>query len=218
MPARNTLKQYMCNTYYHLYNRGVEKRQIFQDERDYKVFLSYLRTYLLPPQPFLVPGMGVFPSKQLKNYAQEIDLLAYCLMPNHFHLLIYQRRSESINFFMRSLLTKYVKYFNRCNHREGPLFQSRYKAVVVESLDHLLYVSKYIHLNPMKVDWTAKTVFAVSSYSSFENYLNLRNQSWLKPRVVLDYFAQQNKDMTASYKDYVMSDFEDCLRSFNSVF
>jgi len=193
MPAKNAIKSYRSKTCYHIYNRGVEKRDIFLDERDYRVFLSYLRVYLLQGL-----SLKCYPSRLLKNYSTEISLVAYCLMSNHFHLLLYQNDSRSIAFFMRSLITKYVKYFNTRYHRVGHLFQGRYKAVTIDSNDQLLYVSKYIHLNPVT---TSRTVLEVSQYSSYRNYLNIISQSWVKPEIVLDYLALSNPGM--SYETYV---------------
>src|SRR3990170_2216093 len=100
MPAKNRIKEYSENSYYHIYNRGVEKRLIFLDQQDYGVFLSYLKEYLLPKNekelfsrlsnPTLSPKEKdkILKLLRLNNFAGEITLLAYCLMPNHFHLLI----------------------------------------------------------------------------------------------------------------------------------
>jgi putative transposase len=197
MPAKNILKYYLKDSTYHIYNRGVEKREIYSTERDYKVFLSYLRIYLLPK---VLQGLSLksFPSRQLKNYSQEIDLLAYCLMPNHFHLLLYQYTDRGIEMFMRALLTKYSMYFNRVNHRVGPLFQGRYKAVRIIGDEQLVYTSKYIHLNPI-----SGSVPEVYPYSSLRNYLLKSNQFWVKPQKVLE--AATNLPHYSNYSDYLTS-------------
>ncbi len=178
----------MENSYYHLFNRGVEKREIFQDKQDYAVFLSLLKTYLLPrPKDE--------PLQRLNNFANQIDLIAYCLMPNHFHLLVKQYTKNGINFFMRSLATKYVAFFNKKNKRIGPLFQGRYKAVMVKTDDQLLYLTKYIHRNPNEI---SGTVLAEYPYSSYRNYLSTINQTWLKPNQIFGYFSSLNPSL--SYK------------------
>ncbi len=213
MPAKNVLKEYTPQTYYHIYNRGVEKRTIFLYEKDYRVFLSYLRVYLLP-QVLQGPSLKSYPSRQLKNFAREVDLNAYCLMPNHFHFLVYQHDSRSITLFMRALLTKYVKFFNTRYHRIGPLFQSRYKAVKIGSIDQLLYASKYIHRNPVG---TSRSVLEVSQYSSYKNYLNIISQPWVKPQPVLEAYAHSN--MTKSYETYVETvDDDEVIDDFNDDF
>src|SRR3990167_3190444 len=98
MPPKNSIKEYESGAYYHIYNRGVEKRPIFLDGQDYKVFLSYLKLYLSDPD---LQGrtLKISPSRLVKNYSDQIDLLCYCLMPNHFHLLIKQRLTFSIKEF-----------------------------------------------------------------------------------------------------------------------
>lgn len=161
MPAKNSLKIYTPGGYYHIYNRGVEKRSVFQDKQDYEVFLSYLKTYLLPKdenslrEKLSDPTIGcrekdkILRLIRLNNFADEITLLAYCLMPNHFHLLIKQRSNIAIDRFMNSLSTRYTMYFNRKNNRVGSLYQDVYKAVLVQSDEQLLYLTKYIHRNPI---------------------------------------------------------------------
>ena len=153
MPARNIVKEYLPDSYYHIYNRGVEKRIIFQDEADYKVFLSYLKLYLSPP-PELPKEISdqyraIAEKLQLNNYCNEIKLSAFCLIPNHFHLLIKQNPVNGINRFMQSLCTKYSMYFNKKHKRIGKLFQGHYKAVLVKTEEQLLHLSRYIHLNPV---------------------------------------------------------------------
>lgn len=213
MPAKNVLKSYLENGYYHIYNRGVNKRIIFKNRRDYQVFLSFLKSYLSPPpnpqqlqqlrQTFTLQGVsfkGI--PRQLKNYHEEISLLAYCLMPNHFHLLVKQTVPRTIEMFMRSLCTRYVQYFNhRNNHRVGPLFQDVYKAVLVESEEQLLHLSRYIHLNPLQKGLQkGRSLKDYPQPSSYLNYLGLIRQDWIKPHEILSYFA---KSGTNSYSSFV---------------
>src|SRR3989304_6385484 len=103
MPSKHSTKTYIENSYYHIYNRGVEKRNIFLDQQDYGVFLSYLKEYLLPKNERELANKLADPNVssrekakiikllRMNNFADEIILFAYCLMPNHFHLLIKQR-------------------------------------------------------------------------------------------------------------------------------
>lgn len=177
MPAKNALKEYHENGYYHLYNRGVNKGKIFTDEHDYKMFLFYLKIYLSPPN---LQGeyLKVAPSHKLKNYSEAIKLNAYCLMPNHFHLLVWQKETYDINFFMRSLSSKYAMYYNHKYKRVGSLFQGVYKAVLVESEQQWLYLTKYIHRNPLDI-LPSGTLLEGYKYSSYGNYLNKFSQSWV---------------------------------------
>lgn len=218
MPARNSQKIYVKDGYYHIYNRGVEKRTIFQDDQDNKVFLSYLKEYLEPPAPIetlvkefkVKSGVYVGIDKPINNYYKKIELIAYCLMPNHFHLLLKQNQERSLEFFMRSLGTRYTLYFNKRNGRVGHLFQSIYKAVNVETEAQLLHLSRYIHLNPIKenslVSGESKTIR--NAYSSYPEYLGLRKTKWIKPSVVLSYFQtkESKRIKMNSYQRFVESE------------
>ncbi|KKU28143.1 MAG: hypothetical protein UX80_C0035G0010 [Candidatus Amesbacteria bacterium GW2011_GWA2_47_11b] len=202
MPAKNSRKQYLVNGYYHLYNRGVEKRVVFLDEQDYSVFLSYLKDYLLPKNKSSLLQTIADPhanSKQkdkvlkllrLNNFADTISLLAYCLMPNHFHFLVKQTQAESIAKFTNSLCTRYTMYFNRKYNRVGPLYQGVYKAVLVTSEEQLLHLSRYIHSQASQGE-------ALQPCSYLE-YLGQRQTAWIKPDEILSYFSKTNPSLSYS--------------------
>lgn len=211
MPAKNTIKIYAENTIYHIYNRGVEKRKIYLDDQDYSVFLNYLKEYLSPPQIF-----GKKSKKSLdmqdalqgrtfkgKNYFGQIELMAYCLMPNHFHLMIKQNTNKNaIKEFVQSLLTRYSMYFNKKYNRVGTLFQGKYKAVIIINEIYLLHLSRYIHANPYEY-----TKDLVNAYSSYSSYLGLTHTPWLKPDLILNFF-ENNKNSVEfkninTYKGFV---------------
>lgn len=210
MPSRNSLKVYIENGFYHVYNRGVEKRTIFEDEQDYRVFLKYLKEILSPPDPsamitiFTLRGQSYKAVKTpLKNFSKEINLCAYCLMPNHFHFLIKQTKRTSLEGFMRALMTRYSMYFNKRYDRVGSLFQGRYKAVLIENEMYLLHLTRYIHLNPSEY-----TKDLVSAYSSYANYLKLWHTPWVKSSFVLSFFNQQTLPdfkKLLTYKKFVES-------------
>ncbi len=101
---------------------------------------------------------------------------------------------------MRSLATKYVRYFNTTYDRVGPLFQGVYKAVKVFDEEQLIYLTKYIHRNPIDLLPTRRVLVGYK-YSSYGNYLGLFNQNWVKPRVILEAFSSSNKLL--SYKSFV---------------
>lgn len=205
MPAKNAVKKYKPKSVYHVYNRGAGKQNIFKDEEDYKTLLGYLKFYLTPIN-LQGSSLKVAPSRVLKNHALEIDLLAYCLMPNHYHFLIYQEKVDSINHFMRSVATKYSMYFNLKYRRTGHLFEGIYKAVLMETEEQLLYLSKYIHRNPLELLPTGM-ILEGYKYSSYGNYLGLFNQTWIKTKNVFEIF---NRDYAGrSYKNYVEKDEEE---------
>lgn len=202
MPSRHIVKTYSEDTYYHIYNRGVEKRLIFQDRDDYTKFLYLLKIYLTNPE-ILRNEYPLLRSNIVdKNLFEEIDLLAFCLMPNHFHLLVYQKQKDSITKLLRQICTAYVIYFNKKLERVGPLFQSKFKAVVVDSDEYLLHLSRYIHLNP-----TGRGApLDEFEWSSYLYYLGKRQSNWLKTNTIVKYF---NKSKTGfSYKSFV-EDYQD---------
>ena len=209
MPAKNVIKEYEAGGYYHIYNRGVEKRIIFKGEKDYKTFLSYLELYLTPPDldDFNLRGPSlkekIPPSRVLKNYFGEITLLSYCLMPNHFHLMVKQNSDRGIDSFMRSLATKYVRYFNTRYKRVGPLFQGIYKAVRVLDEFQFTYLSKYIHRNPVDI-MTYKDGprrLREYKYSSYGNYLQQFSQTWVNTSEILGLFSIYNPK--SSYASFI---------------
>ncbi|KKR81361.1 MAG: Transposase IS200-family protein [Candidatus Daviesbacteria bacterium GW2011_GWA1_41_61] len=219
MASKNSIKVYSENTYYHLYNRGVEKRPIFQDDQDYAVFLSYLKEYLLPkneealrkklsdPNTSYKEKYKILRLLRLNNFHGEIMLNAYCLMPNHFHFLIKQNSANSIDTFMNSLCLRYAKFFNTKYERVGRLFQDVYKAVMVDSEPQLLYLTSYIHQNPIKnqkkksaspeVVWRA----CFSQPSSLPEYLGQKKTEWVHPEDILSYFSKTNHQL--SYQAFV---------------
>ena len=208
MPAKNIIKEYEPNGYYHVYNRGVEKRDIFLGQQDYKVFISYLKLYLSPPN---LQGRTlkddndhtIPPSRANSNFVDEIFLYAYCLMPNHFHFLIKQVSERSMENFMRSIMTKYVMYFNKRYHRVGSLFQGKYKTVRILSEDQYTYITKYIHRNPLTGHPTGSDLEGLREYkySSYGNYLGRFKQSWVKTDDILSYFSKTNP--RNSYQSFV---------------
>ena len=214
MPSRNSIKQYVNNSYYHLYNRGVEKRLIFLDAQDYGVFLSYLKEYLTlknekklherlsDPNTSYKEKDKILKTLRMNNFWQEITLLAYCLMPNHFHFFIKQKSALSIDKFMQSLCTRYTMYFNRKYKRVGSLFQAVYKAVMVENEEQFIYLSKYTHKQALASQGETLQGWKEKQPCSFAEYLGLRKTSWVKPQEVLEYFSQTNPAL--SYKSFVL--------------
>lgn len=207
MPGRNTIKVYVKNGFYHVYNRGVEKRIIFEDDQDYKVFLKYLKEALSSPPDINLTKInislqgGSFKGvpRQPKNFQKEIELLAFCLMPNHFHLLLHQTNPESMESFMRSIITRYSMYFNKRYKRVGKLFQGHYKACLIDSEEYLLHLSRYIHLNLLATN-------PKSTYSSYQNYLGLVKSEWVEPKLILSFFDKADKSFFKginTYRDFV---------------
>lgn len=173
--------------FYHIYNRGVEKRTIFQNTSDYKRFMALL--YLTNSDQTVE-----FRNNSSKSSFDEIFKLdrgeplvaigAYCLMPNHFHLLLTPLVDGGISKFMLKLQTGYSMYFNKKNERVGALFQGAFKSEHISNDRYLQYLYAYIHLNPAKLknsNWKTqskgflnqiKKFISEYHYSSLQEYLS----------------------------------------------
>lgn len=139
--------------FYHAYNRGVDKRITYQDNADYERFLLLL--FLCNDEkPVKLQNVGKeSPVRTFQKTNQErlVDICAYCLMPNHFHLLVYEKQQGGLSLFMQKLLTAYTMYFNKRYERTGALFQGTYKTSHVDKDSYLSTVFQYIHVNPAKL-------------------------------------------------------------------
>ena len=190
---------------YHIYNRGVEKRSIFTTDEDYLRFIHNLYEFndTRPALPSNVKFSSRHPSKTAQSAAIQrcldsrnpniekrerlVDIFAFCLMPNHYHLLVQQRCEKGIEKFMRKLGIGYANYFNQKYQRVGSLFQGRFKATMIEKDAHFLHIPNYIHCNPLKLimpDWkiggakdTAQAISYLENYrwSSFPDYAGRKN-------------------------------------------
>lgn len=162
MPKRANVVE--AGNYYHLYNRGVNKEKIFFSDRNYSYFLFRLADY----------------------FKSTADVLAYCLMPNHFHLLVLVRSSEFLVRSLHPFLVTYSKSVNREQNRVGPLFQGRYRANHIQDEEYLLDCVKYIHLNPVKANLVTNPV--LWKYSSYSAYLRKSQDTFVQTGTVLRYF------------------------------
>lgn len=206
MPSKNTVKIYYENSYFHVYNRGVEKRIIFIDEQDCQVFLHYLKLYLSSKNE--IEKSVTFGNTKAKfvnlNLEKEVELLVFSLMPNHFHLLLKQYSIDGITKLLKRITTSYVMYFNKRYKRVGPLFQGIFKACPVESDEYLLHLSRYIHLNSTKL----QTNIDFASFSSYQYYNKTKEASWIKPAEILAYFKKRESGKftyTAFVQDYLQA-------------
>lgn len=188
MPGRNIYKIDLPETFYHVYTRGINKQIIFRDTEDFSVFFNLLKRYL--GKKLQKDDQGrVYP-----NFYDELEILAFCLMQNHIHLLVYQQSTKAMQSCLRSLLTSFSVYHNKKYQRRGPVFESRYRASLIDRDDYLLHISRYIHLNPKK--WKNY------QYSSLPYYMNHKRASWVRPEKILDLFEQSESEYIKFVADY----------------
>ena len=175
--------------YYHVYSRGTDKRTIFLEQKDYQRFkvLLYICNNIDPVDmcKYFQGGSTLTGLFKTKRGETLVDIGVYCLMPNHFHVLIKEKIEGGITKFLMKLLTAYSMYFNKKNSRTGTLFESKFKAKHIDSDEYLKYLFAYIHLNPIKLvdpKWkengindreNAKKYLAEYAFSSYLDYQNI---------------------------------------------
>lgn len=175
------------NEYYHIYNRGTEKRNIFLNKKDYDRFLTLL--YLTNQDgstELKLQGRTLEEISEPRKGEQLIAIAAYCLMPNHFHLLVRERQDGGISKFMQKLTTGYTMYFNKKTNRNGALFQGKFKATHVADDRYLRYLISYIHLNPVKLVEPKWKETGIVDRASAERYLET-----YRPSSYIDYLGRK---------------------------
>ena len=151
MPRREVIFQ--AGNYYHVYNRGNNRQLIFFERDNYIYFLRQLRTHLIE---------------------RGVDIIAYCLMPNHYHLLVYLK-NEYFSKLMQAFTLSYAKAINQRYKRVGSLFQGLFQAIHVDREEYLLNLTRYIHLNPVEANLVEKA--EDWEFSSYQEYVDLRRGS-----------------------------------------
>lgn len=192
MPGRHIVKQFGADNYYHVYNRGVAKQDIFRDQDDYAVFLNLFKRHL-SDEPF-TDQYG----RSAVKLNNDIELLSFCLLPNHFHLLVYNISDMGLPDLMRRTMTAYSMYFNKRYKRVGSLFQDTYKASLIIDEAYLLHISRYIHLNPQDINED----FEKYPYSSYQYFLGKMSATWLHPQKIMDMHENNPQKYREFVKDY----------------
>lgn len=197
---------------YHIYNRGVEKRIVFLSDRDrirfvYNLFASNGQNGLKNLERFSNKKiMDFLNTESFDENEQLVEILGFVLMPNHFHLLVQQKANEGIVRFMQKIGIAYTMFFNKKHTRIGPLFQGSFRASLVETDAHFMYILHYIHLNPLalmnKNTSIQKKMIFLEHYkwSSLPDYLGYTNfQNILNKKFFLDIFGGEKE-----YKEDLM--------------
>ncbi len=205
MPYRKTI--FTDNEIYHVVNRGVNHSPIFITQNDYKRFINLID---FSRYESVVPYSHFYRLKleeresMFKNFQKEnnpyVNILAFCLMQNHYHLLLQQARKEGVQSFMRNFQNSYAKYFNTKHRRSGPLFQSAFKSIRVETDDQLSHVSRYIHLNPSSSYVVKINDLEGYKFSSLNDYLGKDTYRFIEPEIVLENFKSPSE-----YKEFIFN-------------
>ena len=207
--------EFATESYFHIYNRGVEKRKIFLEHKDYQRFLAllYLCNNNAPVdiRSLFNKGLTFAEIFDIERENILVDIGAYCLMPNHIHILVKPKSENGVALFMQKLFTGYTMYFNKKNERTGRLFESTFKAILADTDEYLKYLFAYIHLNPVKLiepEWKEK---GIKDFDKAREFIN--NYQWsshgyytgqrkkepvLNPKEFPEYF-ENNKE----FKDFI---------------
>jgi REP element-mobilizing transposase RayT len=166
--------------YFHVYNRGVKKSDIFDSKENYSFFLTKLSTVWIPCR---------------------VDVISFCLMPNHFHFILKQNGQESIAGFMKALCSSYAKALNNQRGSSGHVFESKYKIKLIDSEDYLIWLSRYVHRNPKEGGLVRECLDC--EFSSFKDYVQTKRHRFISPGVVVSQFSSAEQ-----YRRYVEDDGE----------
>lgn len=199
MPSRTV--PFVNNHFYHVFNRGVAHMPIFNDKWDYKRFVkTFLYYQLQGPKP----KFSQFSPENIRLDTNQkiVEIISYCLMPNHFHFLLQQKSDGGITEFLSKISNSYTKYFNTKNERVGPILQGEFKSVLVETNEQLLHLSRYIHLNPL-VSYLTNNLESYT-WSSYLEYIGQNKTSICAKEIILDQFksAQDHKQFVLDQEEY----------------
>ena len=194
--------------YYHVFNRGTDKKMIFTNNNEYRRFFDLIRFYQYQKTIRFSYLNKTEREKIIKESVGEqlVEIICYCLMPNHYHLLLKQIADNGISRFIRTITNSYAKYFNAIHERTGILFQGNFKAVRVEDNEQLLHISRYIHINPL-------TGFVTENlndwyWSSLREYVYNPSEICNK-EIILDQFKDKN-----SYLNFI-NDLKDYKKNYS---
>lgn len=197
---------------YHVLNRGVNKQPVFKDAWDYQRIIDVLHFYQFAKPPVRFSFYNRLKSKEKeellsnmeKNSSELVSILAFCFMPNHFHLLLKQEHENGISKFLSNFQNSFTKYFNLRHNRTGHLLQGQFKAVRIEDENQLIHVSRYIHLNPY-TSYVVRSVDELKKYlwSSLPFYIQ-EDESICETQTVLSLFPSSKKylQFVLDQKDY----------------
>ncbi len=163
-------EEFSQGQYYHLYNHSVSEQLLFQDSEDYLKCLSLFKRYY-----------------NTKDYS----ILAYCLMPNHYHILIYQKTDYPIYTYFENIWSKYSRYYNNRYKRKGTLFAGKLQHIGIRKLQHLLHLCAYIHLNPVKANLVESP--EQWQWSNYPEWIRIRNGSMIDREQIKSFFKTKQE-------------------------
>ena len=188
---------------YHVFNRSIENRTIFTGKKECYRALETLNYYQYSNVPvryshFISLNQHRKDDVLSSLTGKDVTILAFCLMPNHYHLLLRQEKDKGISKFMANFSNSFSKYYNLKADRSGVLFQGVFKAVRIETEEQLNHVSRYIHLNPVTSFIIEAELLDKYEWSSLPEYLNLTTRRISEPNLILSQYKNRN-----AYRNFV---------------
>lgn len=200
--------------FYHIYNRGVDKRNTFEDREDISRFLQSMDEFnVVEPvgsiyeNTFKKTKLGCRTPKLVDKSERLVDFVCYCINPNHFHFIVLQLADNGISEFMKRLSGGYTNYFNRKNKRTGVLFQGKFKSVHIDSNEYLLHLSAYVNLNN-KVHQLKGSTFKLvrSSWNEYIRKVGGDNKFFCNKDIILGQFKNSEE-----YRHFAQNSLKDIL-------
>lgn len=203
----------VTNEIYHVFNRGVACQPILNSKSDYKRFFDVIKYYKYQKQQIRFSYFNNLSLNDQNKYLQEfeteknkqVEILSCCLIPNHFHFLLKEIINNGILNFIKTFQNSYAKYFNIKNKRNGPLFQNRFRAILIENDEQFLHVSRYIHLNP----YSSRLINNINDlenycWSSFPDYMGLTSTKIFDKELLMSFFKtyEELRNFTFDQADY----------------
>jgi|SRR3989344_6048064 len=195
--------------YYHIYNRGVDKRIVFADTHDIRRFFKSMIEFNT-----VNPVGSLYENSFLQLWGETpklneklVNIIAYCLNPNHFHLILEQLVDGGISEFMKRLGGGYTGYFNQKHDRNGSLFQGVFKDMHIDSNEYLLHVSAYVNLNDRVHQLGGETPKLVQGMSSWREYTDKKIKGICKKEIILGQFKNINE-----YKEFALSSLKSVIK------
>lgn len=203
-----TRKDLLKNGYlYHIFTKSIAGYNIFRSEEDYSRMKEMIKYYSFdkPPIKFstfqkIASTKNISLLKGSKSRNVMVDVIAYCIMPTHIHFILAQLTENGISQYMKNLLNSYTRYFNIKNKRKGPLWQGRFKSVLVETDEQLLHLTRYIHLNPTSENLVNRPEHWL--YSSYNEYISNKKTSICNFSKYIEINPLSYKDFVESQQDY----------------
>lgn len=209
MPVRKV--PLVTGEYYHVFNRGINRQRTFTSKNNYRDYTRAIQTLAYYRHSANKLKFSYFLAKpkdeqkdilvKMSAAPQRVAVIAHCLMPNHFHLLLKQKEDGGISQYLADFQNSYTKYFNAKHNRSGAIFDRQFKSVLIESENQLLHLTRYIHLNPYSSNLITKHQIATYPYSSLGEYLS-GNYYLSNPGIVLDIHPRQYESFVLDNADY----------------